>query len=162
MTHLEHAIRSQPVELERLAARDFAPLAARPEDRMRAWLVGTGSSQHVAELGALLFAETGLDARWCGSSEFGHHAVELRPDDAVVVVSHTARTSFAIAAREASLRSGAEVLSIGADPDRVRAATRVDRSSVRSYQLDDRGTRERRPVADAEAVVDGCGDRDVG
>jgi glucosamine--fructose-6-phosphate aminotransferase (isomerizing) len=74
--------------------------------------VGTGSSQHVAELGALLLAEAGLDARWCASSQFERHAEGLRSDDAVIVISHTARTSFAITAREASLRSGAEVLSI--------------------------------------------------
>jgi glutamine---fructose-6-phosphate transaminase (isomerizing) len=125
MTHLERAIRSQPAELERLAARDFAPFAARLEARMRVWLVGTGSSQHVAELGALLLAEAGLDARSCGSSEFGRHAEGLRSHDAVIVISHTARTSFAIAAREASLRSGAEVLSItgigGGWPEAIEA-----------------------------------------
>jgi glucosamine--fructose-6-phosphate aminotransferase (isomerizing) len=77
------------------------------------WLVGTGSSQHVAELGALLLAEAGLDARWSGSSEFVHGAgVRLHPDDAVIVISHTARTSFAAAAREMALASGAEAAAI--------------------------------------------------
>ena len=112
MTQLERALRSQPVELGRVAARDFAPLAARLEARARVWLVGTGSSQHVAELGALLLAGAGLDARWCGSSEFARRVVGPRSDDAVIVISHTAHTSFAAAARETALRSGAEVLSI--------------------------------------------------
>lgn len=76
------------------------------------WLVGTGSSQHVAELGALLLAEAGLDARWSGSSDFARSVRRPDPDDAVVLISHTARSSFALAARQAALASGAEVVSI--------------------------------------------------
>jgi glucosamine--fructose-6-phosphate aminotransferase (isomerizing) len=112
MTHLERAIRAQAVELERLAAHDVTSLAARLEGRRRVWLVGTGSSQHAAELGALLLAAAGLDTRWSGSSEFV--SLVPRPDsnDAVILISHTARTSFAVAAREAALDSGAEVVSI--------------------------------------------------
>jgi glucosamine--fructose-6-phosphate aminotransferase (isomerizing) len=125
MTEFEQAIRSQAVELERLAARDYGSFAVQLEGRQRVWLVGTGSSQHVAELGALLLAEAGLDARWSGSSEFARHPEGPRSDDAVIVISHTARTSFAIAAREAALRSGAEVLSItgigGGWPEAIEA-----------------------------------------
>jgi glutamine---fructose-6-phosphate transaminase (isomerizing) len=111
-TALERAIRSQPAELERIAARDFAPLAAALEGRRRVWLVGTGSSQHVAELGALCLAEAGLDARWSGSHEFARAAPPPDRDDAVIVISHTARSSFALAAREAALASGAAVMAI--------------------------------------------------
>src|SRR5271163_4677317 len=112
MTQLERAIRAQAVELERLAAHDVTSLAARLEGRRRVWLVGTGSSQHAAELGALLLAEAGLDARWSGSSEFVRLVATPDPDDAVILISHTARTSFAVAARQAALASGAEVVSI--------------------------------------------------
>ena len=111
MTELERAIRAQPAELERLAARDVASQAARLEGRRRVWLVGTGSSQHVAELGALVLADAGLDARWSGSADFAHLAPSA-PDDAVIVISHTARSSYAVAAREAALASGAAVISI--------------------------------------------------
>ena len=76
------------------------------------WLVGTGSSQHAAELGALLLAEAGVDARWSGSLEFARFLPKPSPDDGVIVISHTARTSFALAAREVALASGAEVVSI--------------------------------------------------
>jgi len=76
------------------------------------WLVGTGSSQHAAELGALLLAEAGLDARWSGSSEFARMVGRPDPNDAVILISHSARTSFALAARQAALASGAEVVSI--------------------------------------------------
>jgi glucosamine--fructose-6-phosphate aminotransferase (isomerizing) len=111
MTALERAIPSQPAELE-LAAHDLTGVAARLEGRRRVWLVGTGSSQHAAELGAMALAEAGLDARWSGSSEFVRGAARPQSDDAVLVISHTARTSFAVAAREAALTSGAEMLSI--------------------------------------------------
>jgi glucosamine--fructose-6-phosphate aminotransferase (isomerizing) len=112
MTELERGIRSQPAQLERLAAEDFTALAARLKGRRRVWLVGTGSSQHAAELGALLLAEAGLDARWSGSQDFAR--VGPRPDreDAVIVISHTGRTSFALAAREAARASGAELISV--------------------------------------------------
>ena len=112
MTHLERAIRSQPAELERLSGQDLAPLAARLENRRRVWLVGTGSSQHVAELGALLFAQAGLDARWSASSEFARCAPQPDADDAVIVISHTGRTSYAVAARQRALALGVQLLSI--------------------------------------------------
>jgi glucosamine--fructose-6-phosphate aminotransferase (isomerizing) len=89
-----------------------ASLAARLEGRRRVWLVGTGSSQHAAELGALLLAEAGLDARWSGSSEFVRLVPRPDPNDGVILISHTARTSYAVAARQAALASGAEVVSI--------------------------------------------------
>jgi glucosamine--fructose-6-phosphate aminotransferase (isomerizing) len=88
MTELERAIRSQPAELERLAVRDSA------------------------SLGAMLLAEAGLDARWSGSLEFVRFTPSPAPDDTVMVISHTARTSFAVAARTAAFASGADVVSI--------------------------------------------------
>ena len=118
MTELERAIRAQPAELERLAARELASHAARLQGRRRVWLVGTGSSQHVAELGARLLATAGLDALWSGSADFARLlgdpglAPVPGPDDAVIVISHTARSAYAVAAREAALASGAEVISI--------------------------------------------------
>jgi glucosamine--fructose-6-phosphate aminotransferase (isomerizing) len=112
MTQLERAIRSQPVELERLVASDSASFAAQLDGRRRVWLVGTGSSQHVAELGAMLLAEAGLDARWSGSLEFVRTSASLDRKDAVIVISHTGRTSFAVAAREAALAACARVVSI--------------------------------------------------
>lgn len=75
-------------------------------------LVGTGSSQHVPELGAMLLAEAGLDARPSGSQEFARTLTRLDQRDAVILISHTGRTSFAVAAREAALTAGALVVSI--------------------------------------------------
>jgi glucosamine--fructose-6-phosphate aminotransferase (isomerizing) len=89
-----------------------ASLAARLEGRRRVWLVGTGSSQHAAELGALLLAEAGLDARWSGSSQFVRLVPRPDRNDAVILISHTARTSYAVAARQVALASGAAVVAI--------------------------------------------------
>jgi glucosamine--fructose-6-phosphate aminotransferase (isomerizing) len=138
MTELERAIRSQPAQLEQLAIRDFAAVAARLKARRRVWLVGTGSSQHVAELGALLLAEAGLDARWSGSSEFVRGPARPEPDDAVIVISHTARTSFALAARQLALSCGAELLSItgiaGAWPEAIETVA-IERSQTYTVSL---------------------------
>lgn len=112
MTQLERAISAQPAELERLATRDVASHAARLQGRRRVWLVGTGSSQHVAELGAGLLVQAGLDARWSGSSDFARLAPGPGPDDGVIVISHTARSAYAVAARQAALASGSEVVSV--------------------------------------------------
>ena len=112
MTQLERAIRQQPGGLVGLAARDLASHAARLQGRRRVWLVGTGSSQHVAELGALLLGQAGLDARWSGSADFARSAGGPDADDGVIVISHTARSAYAVAARQAALASGAAVVSI--------------------------------------------------
>jgi glutamine---fructose-6-phosphate transaminase (isomerizing) len=112
MRQLERAIWSQSSELERLAQLDLAAVAERLKDRRRIWLVGTGSSQHVAELGALVLAEGGLDARSSGSLEFTRSPLKPDADDAVLLISHSTRTSFALAAREVARASGAELYSI--------------------------------------------------
>ena len=128
VTRLERAIRSQPAQLERVAQVDVASLARRLADKERVWLVGTGSSQHAAELGALLLVEAGLDARWSGSSEFASRVPKLGPTDAVIVICHSTRTSFAVAARAAALAAEAEVVSVtgvGATwPDAIETVAR--------------------------------------
>lgn len=135
-THLENAIESQPVELERLLTRDLGPFADRLRGRRRLWLVGTGTSQHAAELGALLLADAGLDARWAGSHEFARLAVKPDADDAVLVISQSARTAFAAAAREAAMASGAEVLSItGVGSDWPEAIETVPMEQSHTYTV---------------------------
>jgi glucosamine--fructose-6-phosphate aminotransferase (isomerizing) len=137
-SELARAIRAQPEELARLAGQDFGPIAARLERRRRVWLIGTGSSQHVGELGALLLAESGLDARCWGSQEFTHWPARPDADDAVIVISHTGRSSFALAARELALSSSAEVVSItGAGvgwPDAIETVA-VERSETYSVSV---------------------------
>ncbi len=65
------AINSQAAELEEeRPGVIFEPWAERLAGCRRFWLIGTGSSQHCAELGALMFQEAGLEARWASASQF--------------------------------------------------------------------------------------------
>jgi glutamine---fructose-6-phosphate transaminase (isomerizing) len=114
MTELERAIQAQPDELRRLASLELPANARRLAAGERVWLVGTGTSLHAAELGALMFARAGIDARFASSMEFARWA-PLRPGDAVVVLTHTGETAYAQASRRRALDAGAETLSITAD-----------------------------------------------
>ena len=63
-TNLERQIRSQPAALEALLAsgtvrRQVHEAAERLHRARRLWLVGTGTSQHAAELGAALIQLSG-------------------------------------------------------------------------------------------------------
>ncbi|HEX2414182.1 MAG TPA: hypothetical protein VHJ37_03100 [Thermoleophilaceae bacterium] len=114
MTELERAIHAQPDELRRLASLDLPPDIGRLAGGERVWLVGTGTSLHAAELGALMFARAGMDARFASSMEFARWA-PLREDDAVVVLTHTGETAYAQASRLRALDTGAETLTLTAD-----------------------------------------------
>jgi len=130
VTGLEQAIRSQPAELERLAARALPDRAAQLLDRERIWLVGTGSSQHAAELGAAMLARAGRDARAAASMSFvlGGAGERIRAGDGVIVISHTGESAFPRAAHAASLEAGAETLSITGEgagwPDAIETVAR--------------------------------------
>jgi glutamine---fructose-6-phosphate transaminase (isomerizing) len=114
MTELERAIRDQPDELRRLAQLELPAQAQRLSGGERVWLVGTGTSLHAAELGAVMFARAGVDARFASSMEFARWA-PLRPGDAVVVLTHTGGTAYAQASRRRALDAGAETVSITAE-----------------------------------------------
>ena len=91
-------IDAQPRELERLLAEpldDTAVARLRPAERI--WLVGTGTSHHAAELGALFFQAAGREAHGVGSMTFARWTPPLRARDAVVVISHNAGTETAYA-----------------------------------------------------------------
>jgi glutamine---fructose-6-phosphate transaminase (isomerizing) len=102
--------------------------AARLEGAERVWLVGTGTSEHAAQLGAAMLASAGIDAH--ASSAAGFVAAErferLGPGDALVVISHTAETAFARRVREDALAAGTRLLTITGEgkgwPEAVEAA----------------------------------------
>jgi glucosamine--fructose-6-phosphate aminotransferase (isomerizing) len=96
--HLATQIDAQPRELERLLAEpldDRAVARLRPAERI--WLVGTGTSQHAAELGALFLQAAGRDALAVGSMAFSRWTPPLRGGDAVIIISHNAGTETAYA-----------------------------------------------------------------
>jgi glutamine---fructose-6-phosphate transaminase (isomerizing) len=114
MTELERAIHDQPDELRRLASLELPKDIRRLAGGERVWLVGTGTSLHAAELGAMMFARAGADARAASSMDFARWA-PLREGDAVVVLTHTGETAYAQASRRRALDAGAETLTITAD-----------------------------------------------
>jgi len=113
-TNLERQIRSQPEELARVAGVPLGDAADRLRPCRRVWLVGTGTSQHAAELGAAMLMDAGVDARGMSSMGFVRFGPSIRGDDGVIVVSHTAgaETTYAAAARRRALDAGAAVVSV--------------------------------------------------
>jgi glutamine---fructose-6-phosphate transaminase (isomerizing) len=109
---LHTTIESQALELERMLGVDIGPAAARLADVRRIWLVGTGTSQHAAELGAMMLRSSARERHWCSCASFARFGPRLTAQDGVVVISHTAQTAFATRCRAQALAAGARVVSI--------------------------------------------------
>jgi len=111
-TALHRMIRQQPDELDRIAGLDLAGQAAPLAAARRVILVGTGTSQHAAELGAMLLTQAGLDARWFPSATWARWSAGPQPGDALVVISHTGETAYAARARAGALARRVPLVSI--------------------------------------------------
>jgi glucosamine--fructose-6-phosphate aminotransferase (isomerizing) len=114
-TELEAAIRSQPEHLERLArAGDLHTQVEALKQAHRLWLVGTGTSFHAAELGAMMFQDAGRNATAVSSLNFVNHAPPVTPEDGIVVISHNAgeETAFASSAYTLATEAGLRVIAI--------------------------------------------------
>ena len=116
-TNLETQIRSQPDELSHLLTsekvREQIHAAAEGLQRSRRiWLVGTGTSHHAAILGAGMLQDAGRSAVAVSSMRFVVWAPIVGPDDAVVVISHTGETAYALAARALATTAGLHVITV--------------------------------------------------
>jgi glutamine---fructose-6-phosphate transaminase (isomerizing) len=116
-THLEAQILSQPTELERFLTdartREEIHVAAEGLHRVRRiWVVGTGSSQHAAILGAAMLQDAGRSAQAVSSMQFVRNAPIVGPHDGVVVITHTGETSYALAARALAFTAGLQTVTI--------------------------------------------------
>jgi len=116
-TNLEAQIRSQPEALtymlESPAVRQKVHEAVEGLHRARRiWMVGTGTSQHAAALGAAMIQEAGRSAHAVSSMQFVQHAPIVGPQDAVIVITHTAQTAYALAARSLAFQAGLQVVMI--------------------------------------------------
>jgi glutamine---fructose-6-phosphate transaminase (isomerizing) len=111
-TALSRMIASQAAAVETIADQDLATQAGLLGNARRVWLIGTGTSQHAAELGADLLQRAGLDARWEPAVQFAHRAAALEAGDVAVIFSHTAQTAYAQRARAAVLDSPAGLITI--------------------------------------------------
>jgi glutamine---fructose-6-phosphate transaminase (isomerizing) len=140
-TALERQIRSQPDELERIATsaqtRDQVRAAVEALKRCnRVWVVGTGTSQHAAELGAAMFQEAGRAVQAVPSMHFVDWAPVLGPKDGLVVISHTGETAYAFAARAEARLAGLTVIPITRRglqlPDAIET---VDKETAETYTV---------------------------
>jgi glutamine---fructose-6-phosphate transaminase (isomerizing) len=116
-TNLEAQIRSQPEELSRMLSsgkvREQVHVAAEALQRARRiWLVGTGTSHHAAILGAGMLQDAGRAAVAVSSMRFVVWAPIVGPDDAIVVITHTGDTAYALAARALATTAGLDVITI--------------------------------------------------
>jgi glutamine---fructose-6-phosphate transaminase (isomerizing) len=116
-TNLERQIRSQPDELNRILGSSTVHGQVRVaveglHRARRIWLVGTGTSQHAAALGAGLIQEAGRSAHSVSSMQFVRWAPLVAPQDAVIIITHTAETAYAVAARALAQNAGLHVVTI--------------------------------------------------
>jgi glutamine---fructose-6-phosphate transaminase (isomerizing) len=116
-TNLAHQIASQPDELERVltsgAIRQEVHAAAEALHRVRRiWMVGTGTSQHAAHLGAAMLQDAGRSAHAVSSMQFVKNAPIVGPKDGVVIVTHTGETSYALAARALAFAAAIQTVTI--------------------------------------------------
>jgi glutamine---fructose-6-phosphate transaminase (isomerizing) len=98
MTRLSDTINTQAALLEPVLEIDLGDAPSRLSEAERIWLVGTGTSQHAAELTALMWRRADTPVAWRSSATFVA-GPPPRPGDLVIVISHTAETVFPRRAR---------------------------------------------------------------
>ena len=114
-TALGRQIASQAQQLEAVLERPLPESAIeRLTGASRIWFVGTGTSQHAAELGASMFEEAGRPAHAMSSMTFTNRTPPLADGDAFVLISHNAgaETAYAGAAWTVATKAGLSVVAI--------------------------------------------------
>jgi len=138
-TQLECQIASQPHELERLLKE---PLPQNLVEHLlrarRVWLVGTGTSQHAAELGAWMLHDAGRAAHAMSSMHFVNWAPPINTRDALILISHNAgaETAFAGAAWTMATDAGLPTVSITRRQGSLsNAIETVDKETSHTYTV---------------------------
>ena len=116
-TQLAAQIRSQPDALEHMliagTVKAQVHAAAEALHRVRRiWVVGTGTSQHAAFLGAAMLQDAGRSAHAVSSMQFVKNAPIVNQADGVVVITHTGETSYALSARALAVLAGMQTITI--------------------------------------------------
>jgi glucosamine--fructose-6-phosphate aminotransferase (isomerizing) len=111
-TALLRMIGQQGDALDRMAGLDVTRPAGILAAAGRVVLVGTGTSLHAAELGAMMLDAAGRDARWYPAATWARWSTGPRPGDALLVLSHTGETAYAARARADALAAGVPVVSV--------------------------------------------------
>ncbi|MEO6859571.1 MAG: hypothetical protein ABI323_13475 [Solirubrobacteraceae bacterium] len=135
-TALAQSIATQPEAIERMLAVDLVSAVDRLNGAARIWLVGTGTSQHAAELGTLMLRDGGQEIHWLSSAAFAQDGPAVGPDDGVLVISHTTESSYARAARERAITARCRLVSItGVGRDWPEAIQTVPAESSETYTV---------------------------
>ena len=111
-TALLRMINSQADAVARIGGLDLAGPADVLAQARRIVLVGTGTSLHAAELGAMMFTQAGRDAYAYPAAAWARWGAGPRATDAVCVITHTAETAYAARARADALAAGVPVVSV--------------------------------------------------
>ena len=135
-------IHRQPAELRRLLSDGWeqaAEAAERLQGARRVYTVGIGTSYHAALVCAWLLRAAGCDARAVNSFDFAVYpqAVDLGPEDAVVVLAHTGVKRYSSEALARARAAGAITLSVGSltaeHPGSQLVLRTVDRERSAAY-----------------------------
>jgi glutamine---fructose-6-phosphate transaminase (isomerizing) len=112
MSELATAIAAQPAALARMLEVPLQPHLGRLSDARRVWLVGTGTSFNAADLGAQMLHLAGIPAIAVPAMRFACWTPPLREGDAVILITHTAETAFALRARQIAITAQLPTVSI--------------------------------------------------
>ena len=138
-TALGRQLASQAQQLQGVLERPLPQSAVeRLTEASRVWLVGTGTSQHAAEIGASMFQEAGRSAHAMSSMVFANRTPPLAEGDAFVLISHNAgaETAYAGAAWTLATEAGLPAVPItrigGTLPDSVET---VEKEPSHTYTV---------------------------
>lgn len=111
-TQLRAMIAMQPDVLEAVSRIDVSAAAATLRRGRHVSIVGTGTSFHAAELGAYLFRSGGIGADAIPAATMARWRPVLGRDDAIILISHTGSTAYALSVREAAAQAGVPLVTI--------------------------------------------------
>jgi glutamine---fructose-6-phosphate transaminase (isomerizing) len=136
VTALAETIPAQPDLLAEMLETDLGDAGERLQEAERIWVVGTGSSQHAAELGTMMLREAGKEAEAWSSMSFCRFGPDPEQTDAAIVISHSGGTPFAKQARVKAFSAGAHVVAItGRGVGWDGAIETVDRERAETYTV---------------------------
>jgi glucosamine--fructose-6-phosphate aminotransferase (isomerizing) len=118
--HMYDAIRGQPEAFARVVERTEAavePCARRLASCGRRFLVGIGTSYHAAQVGEYLMRAYagGVPVQAVHAFDFALYGPTLRPDDAVIGVSHRGTKRYSVAALARAREAGCATVLITGD-----------------------------------------------
>jgi glucosamine--fructose-6-phosphate aminotransferase (isomerizing) len=167
-TQLELQIRAQPDALAAMLGsaktRDQIRVTAEGLHRARRiWIVGTGTSFHAAELGASMLQLAGRQAQAVPSMQFVDFAPIIGPQDAVIVITHTAETAYALSTRAQTFGAGLDLVMItkrgSGFPEAIET---VDKESAETYTISYTTALLALAMLAKELGADGLSDDDLG